>query len=143
LQREVPTRYWLYTHIQTPSSPRRLNSSYRARVEMKMEALRVGTREDILLHSGVNLGPVALIGVFQISGRFALISVVSVRSLFDQNSVRKYSEPIRCAALIWRRAEWFGCFGRTDLALPRAVPKILAHRLGPATNCFHFLGGLI
>jgi hypothetical protein len=73
-----------------------------------------GHMKDVILacHSGENLGPVALIGVFQINGRVALISVVFVRSLFDQNSVRKYSEPIRRAALIWRSAERFGISAR-------------------------------
>jgi hypothetical protein len=38
----------LYTHIQALNSPPHLNSSYAARVEMSMDALRVGTRVDIL-----------------------------------------------------------------------------------------------
>jgi hypothetical protein len=66
------------------------------------------SRFRLFIHYEVNLGPVALIGVFQFSGRVALISVVFVRSLFDQNSVRKYFLPFRRAALIWRRDEWFG-----------------------------------
>jgi hypothetical protein len=37
-----------YTHIQTLNSPPHLNSSYAAIVEMSMDALRVGTRVDIL-----------------------------------------------------------------------------------------------
>jgi hypothetical protein len=80
------------------------------------------------------LGPVELIAVLQISGRAALISVVFVSVLFGMNSVRKILLPIRRAALIWRCDEWFGKFGRTDLALTRVVQKIWARRFGPATS---------
>jgi hypothetical protein len=80
-------------------------------------------------HYGVNLGPVELIAGLQISGGAALISVVFVSSLMGMNSVRKYFLPSRRAALVRRCDEWFGNFGRTDLALRR-------------TTAF-YLGGLI
>jgi hypothetical protein len=63
-----------------------------------------------MLHYGVNLGPVELIAVLQISARVALISVLFVSSLMGMNSVHNCFLPITRAALVWRRDEWFGSF---------------------------------